>query len=66
MNPGEKYYTLRKADICALFDSHAQTWIPFLASSYGSNFAALIVIEAREYHEALIGEIPYIGGDKTI
>lgn len=60
-NHAEKYYTARKAEICALFGNHAQTWKPFLVSNYGNEFASLIVREAREYHEALICEIPYIG-----
>ncbi|KYK36506.1 MAG: hypothetical protein HXS48_04745 [Theionarchaea archaeon] len=61
----KKYYTSRKAEILALFDDHAQAWKPFLVSTYGDSFAALILGEAREYHEALIPEIPYIGGDKN-
>lgn len=61
----KKYYISRKAEILALFDDHAQVWKPFLVSTYGDSFAVLILGEAREYHEALIPEIPYIGGDKN-
>lgn len=60
-----EYYTSRKSEILALFDDHAQAWRPFIASRYGDDFANAILSEAREQHEALIPEIPYIGGDEN-
>ena len=62
---GREYYISRKAGILALFDTHAQAWKPFIISRYGDDFADTILREAREQHEALIPEIPYIGGDEN-
>lgn len=61
----KEYYTSRKSEILALFDDHAQAWKPFIVSRYGDDFADAILREAREQHEALIPEIPYIGGDEN-
>jgi len=60
-----EYYMSRKSEILALFDDHAQAWKPFLANRYGDDFANIILIEAREQHEALISAIPYIGGHEN-
>ncbi len=62
---GKEYYASRKSEILALFDDHAQAWKPFIVSRYGDDFADTILKEAREQHEALIPEIPYIGGDEN-
>ena len=62
---GRDYYIARKSEILAIFDDHAQAWRPFIISQYGGNFANTILREAREEHEALISEIPYIGGDEN-
>lgn len=61
----KEYYTSRKSEILALFDDHAQAWKPFIVSRYGNDFADTILKEAREQHEMLIPEIPYIGGDEN-
>lgn len=61
----KEYYTSRKSEILALFDDHAQAWKPFIVSQYGDDFAETILKEAREQHETLIPEIPYIGGDEN-
>jgi hypothetical protein len=61
----KEYYTSRKSEILAIFDDHAQAWRPFIASQYGDEFVNIILREAREVHEALIPEIPYIGGDEN-
>lgn len=61
--PGSEYYTSRKADVLAVFDEQAQNWRPVIVNRYGKPFAAMIVEEAREQAEALIPQIPYIGGD---
>ena len=60
---GQEYYLSRRTDILALFEAHAQAWQPFLARRYGGDLADAIQKEARAQHEALIPEIPYIGGD---
>jgi len=62
---GREYYVSRKSEILALFDTHAQAWKPFIVSRYGDDFADTILREAREQHEALIPEIPYIGGGEN-
>jgi hypothetical protein len=59
------YYRSREAGILAIFDTHAQAWKPFIVSRYGDDFAGAILREARTEHEALIPEIPYIGGDEN-
>ncbi len=62
---GREYYTSRKSEILGLFDDHAQAWKPFIANRFGDDFANTILKEAREQHEALIPEIPYIGGHEN-
>ena len=62
---GREYYLSRKAGILALFDTHAQAWKPLIVSRYGDDFADTILREARQQHEALIPEIPCIGGDEN-
>ncbi|MFC1719419.1 L-2-amino-thiazoline-4-carboxylic acid hydrolase [Candidatus Poribacteria bacterium] len=62
---GEDYYTSRKPEILAIFDTHAQAWRPFLVSRYGDEFTEAVLKAAREEHEALIPQIPYIGGDEN-
>ena len=62
---GKSYCLSRKPEILALFDEHAQAWNPFIAECYGRDFADAVTKEARQWHEALIPEIPYIGGDEN-
>jgi len=62
---GQEHYTSRKPEILALFDDFAQGWKPFLLNCYGNDFTEAILREAREQLEALIPEIPYIGGDEN-
>lgn len=57
------YYLSRQSSILALFDDHATTRTPLLASRYGDEFAGDVLGQARERLEALIPHIPYIGGD---
>ena len=59
------YYASRQPEILALFDDHAQAWRPIIAGRYGEDLAGAIVAEARRQHEALIPQIPYIGGDEN-
>jgi len=62
---GKEYYLSRKSDILTQFDTHAKGWRPFLAARYDDEFADAVLRDAREQYEALIPEIPYIGGDEN-
>jgi len=62
---GKEYYLSRKSEILTQFDTHARAWRRFLAASYGDEFAEAVLRDAREQYEALIPEIPYIGGDEN-
>jgi len=62
---GQEYYLSCKSEILAQFDTHARAWRPFLAASYGDEFAEAVLRDAREQYEVLIPEIPYIGGDEN-
>jgi len=59
------YYVSRKSEILKGFDQAARRWRPVLSCRYGDDFADVILQEARERFEALIPEIPYIGGDEN-
>jgi len=59
------YYISRKAEILEGFDRAAQQWTPVLSQRYGDDFANTVLQEAREQFEALIPEIPYIGGGEN-
>ena len=61
----QEYYLSRKPEILTQFDTHEAAWKPFLAASYGDEFAEAVLQDAREKYEALIPEIPYIGGDEN-
>lgn len=62
---GKRYYASRRPEILALYDLHAQAWKPFLVTCYGEDLANTITQEGRAQHEALIPELPYIGGDEN-
>jgi hypothetical protein len=59
------YYISRKAELLEGFDSRARRWRTVLSRCYGVDLAGAIVREAREKFEALIPEIPYIGGHEN-
>ena len=59
------YYVSRKAELLEGFDSRARRWRTVLAQRYGDGLADTILGQAREEFEALIPEIPYIGGDEN-
>jgi L-2-amino-thiazoline-4-carboxylic acid hydrolase len=61
----EPYYSSRKGELLQEFDADIERWRPVLAVRYGENFASLVLDEARDAYEALIPQIPYIGGDDT-
>jgi hypothetical protein len=60
-----EYYLSHKSEIIMQFETHAKAWRPFLANSYGDGFANAVLRETRQQYEALIPEIPYIGGDEN-
>ncbi|MGD9092955.1 MAG: L-2-amino-thiazoline-4-carboxylic acid hydrolase [Anaerolineales bacterium] len=62
---GKEYYLSRKPEILRQFDIHARGWRPFLITSYGDEFTEAVLKEAREQYDALIPDIPYIGGDEN-
>jgi hypothetical protein len=59
------YYIVRKCEILKGFDEAAQRWMPVLSRRYGGGFADAVLQEARAELEALIPEMPYIGGDEN-
>lgn len=61
----KKYYVSRKSELLEEFDKNAQYWRQVIVSQYGDDFANTIVRESRVEYEALIPEIPYIGGDEN-
>jgi len=61
-----EYYLSHKPEILMQFNTHAKAWRPFLASGYGDGFANAVLRETRQQYEALIPEIPYIGGDENL
>ena len=61
----DDYYISRKAELFEDFDEEARQWLPILVRRYDGGFAAAVLEEARERLEALIPEIPYIGGDEN-
>ena len=62
---GKEYYLSRKSEILTQFDTHARSSRRFLVPLYGGEFAEAVLRDAREQLEALIPQIPYIGGDKN-
>jgi hypothetical protein len=63
MQESQEYYLSRKPEILKQFDLHARGWRPFLVTSYGDEFTEAVLKDAREQYDALIPDIPYIGGD---
>lgn len=59
------YYLSRRHDILALYETHSWVWRPFLARRYGDILAGGIIQDAQQILEALLCEIPYIGGDEN-
>jgi hypothetical protein len=61
----ETYYTSRKGKLLKDFDK-AGGWLrPHLIEKYGEAFANLVREQARAEYEALIPQIPFIGGAKV-
>lgn len=59
------YYVLRKAKLLGDFDKAAKIMSGIVASRYGAGFADEAIRESRREYEALIPELPYIGGRKN-
>jgi hypothetical protein len=62
---GADYYTRRQDELLSNFDRESGRWQPLLAGRYGSLEAAAMLGNARARFEALIPELPYIGGDEN-
>ena len=62
---GKGYCRSRMLDIIALFEEHSRAWKPLIANRFGDDWADAIAEYAHDYLEALIPEIPYIGGDEN-
>ena len=60
---GKKYYINRKLALLKEFDDTVRIWSPVVHGLYGEINAYRILQEARAAFEALIRQIPYIGGD---
>ena len=61
----EDYYTSRKDRLMRDYDKASKVLGRVLTARYGVNFAAAIRKEARQEFEALIPQLPYIGGRKN-
>jgi hypothetical protein len=63
--PEADYYANRRQHLLDGFHRDAQSWQPVIAGSYGPALAVDVLCEARSRFEALIPELPYIGGDEN-
>ncbi len=61
----KKYYVMRKPELLRKFDEESKNWSSVVVRQYGQKFADTILHEARKEFEALIPQIPYIGGDEN-
>jgi hypothetical protein len=59
------YYTACKPEILSDFDQAARRWSVILSLRYGGEFTDAVLQEARGRFEALIPQLPYIGGDEN-
>ena len=59
------YYTARKSRLLKDFGNAAKAMKKVLVSHYGDEFAEVVAGETRQEFEALIPELPYIGGGKN-
>ena len=62
----DDYYTSRKSKLLRDFDKTAKRLRKILVSYYGDDLADTIARETRQEYEALIPELPYIGGKKNL
>jgi hypothetical protein len=61
----ENYYTSRQDSLLRDYDRASNILGPVLTAYYGVEFASTIRKEARQEFEALIPQLPYIGGKKN-
>jgi hypothetical protein len=59
------YYLSRKSKLVERFEKDSKRWWPILSEHYGEKFARNILLDAKHRYEALVHEIPYIGGEKN-
>lgn len=59
------YYTARKSKLLKDFGNVAKVMKKVLVSHYGDEFAEVVAGETRQEFEALIPQLPYIGGGKN-
>ncbi|MBN1218539.1 MAG: L-2-amino-thiazoline-4-carboxylic acid hydrolase [Anaerolineae bacterium] len=59
------YYLTRQPELLNEFDKEAQHWKMFIVAQFDEEFANAVLTKARKEFEALIPQIPYIGGDKN-
>jgi hypothetical protein len=59
---GNNYYVSKSWLLLILFDWAARQARPVLVAHYGREFAGVVGQEARREFEALIPQLPYIGG----
>ncbi len=60
---GKSYYLVQHVRLLERFDRDAACWRPAIEEQFGDHFAADVLEEARAEFQALICQIPYIGGD---
>lgn len=61
----KEYYVIRKPELLKGFDDESRYWRPVIVSRWGERFADAVLRTAREEFEALIPQMPYIGGDEN-
>lgn len=57
------YYTARRAELLRAFEEESQHWLPIVAARYGEELARALMGRSRDEFEALLPQLPYIGGD---
>jgi hypothetical protein len=61
----KEYDVVRKSELLRRFDEESQYWRPAIVGRFGRRVADTVLREAYEEFEALIPQIPYIGGDEN-
>jgi hypothetical protein len=59
------YYLSRESELVERFEKESRRWRPVLSERYGETFTESVLLEAKHLYEALIHEIPYIGGEEN-
>lgn len=58
-----EYYVAHRSELLSEFGRDSGRWMPFLAGLVGNSLASVLVRQSRAAYEALIPQIPYIGGE---